>query len=441
MDDGPWLSEQNLLWSIVYGLWSLHLKKQPRFWQKPRVSYFACCMKRTLLALTLACLALPSFAQLADSSDNYIWNVNQWEHHVRRVYTYNGQGQYLQVKEYDPSGGIDNQLDYSYTPSGKISLLTVQTHDGNQLAPNYRNISTYDLKGNPVLNTREEYHMGQWELVAGDSLSYAYDGQNRVTYYIIHRLSDGVFKPLQKIFWAYSGTDSLPHTLTVQSYVFSNFQNFIEFRSLTWKGGFDLFSFNPSSYFGYSWNGASWDPSVYDSAIVVDGKHKVNYVFNWDGTNMDTLGRTDYTYDSKGRLRDRLNLNYIGNQWIGSDGTRDSVKYGTFDEMLERIASAFNSVNQSWVYQEKEVFYYNGLGFDIPETISLHVYPNPCRSYVSVQVDEELKDLRFTDMQGRSYPAVMKDGRIDTGSLAPGIYRISAVGLKGAYGAQVQVLP
>src|SRR5690606_25969204 len=211
---------------------------------------------------------------LPDSAYYYIWNINKWELHSRQELTYNASDEFDLVTERSPDNDrIDLTYQYSYASNGMLSMVYVEGNDGTQLIPYYREKFTYDGKGNRLSYRKELYSAitQTWTLDQGDSVSYVYGSGNQVTEYTIFSLSGNSVFPSQKLIWGAFGSDDLPQSLIVQQYQSGSFDNYIKLEQITWKAGFDLFDFNPSSYFGYQWNGnqQTWGPQVYDSAHVV----------------------------------------------------------------------------------------------------------------------------------------------------------------------------
>ncbi len=382
-------------------------------------------------------LALKKPNTLADSSDFYQWS-GSWEHKWRRTFSYDNEGRIQELIEIDPQSGEPvNRFTYYYTHDGLDSLVFAEENLSGQWVPHYRYRYGYDANRNYALYLNEDYLNQNWYISQGDSIHYAYDGQNRVTEMTLFQFNGPNAEPTQKLIWSEFGNDNLPTQLTVQGYYIGQFLDNFELRYMTWRSGFDLIDFNPTSYFAYQYNNG-WQPSAYDTSWVSNGRQTRNILFNWSGGSaIDTASRNDYIYDSKDYLRDIVRYNYQ-NGWGIIDGQRDSLEYGSYDETKSQTRS-YLSPSEGWKYLDREVFYYNGLSVEDPQSGLLGVYPNPCKSALNVPC--VFLSAYWVDSKGQIIPAKSEEQTIFTDGLKPGLYRLILDTPEGKRSAVVQKLP
>src|SRR5690606_5823608 len=152
---------------------------------------------------------------------------------------------------------------------GLDSLMYSEEYVQGAWVPHYRYRYDYDAQRNRVRFLNENYLQQSWQIAQGDSVVYTYDGSMRVTQMEMFQFNGSVAMPLQKMIWADFDQNNLPTTLTIQSYSGMVYDNYIQLRYITWLSGFDLFDFNPTSYFGYLYSNG-WLPAVYDTAWVTN---------------------------------------------------------------------------------------------------------------------------------------------------------------------------
>lgn len=378
---------------------------------------------------------------LADSSMTYNWNGTSWTTLAKKVYTYDAQGRISILKEYDPvTGVLDHQYDYTYHTNGKVSMIIVTGNNGSTMEPFERHRYNFDAENNRTSFRKDNYYLQQWVQDEGDSILYEYDANKRVLSYTLFQIDDAIIYYYQKLIWSDFNTLNQPKTLVVQVYQ-SGFENYIQLSNMTWNVGYDLFDFTPTSYIGSSWNGA-WQPSVYDSSIVAGGKIHKSYMFYWNGVSIiDTGGRTEYLYDTKGHRMQTMGYQYNGSAWSITNGDRDSIEYGSYDEIKKQTLSFYSNSNLRWEYLNEERFYYNGLS--IGETLkpTIMLYPNPAHSHVEIDLETAIDEVRLVDLQGRAHAVLLEGKQLDVSSLPAGLYFIQVQSEGILYTGKLEIRP
>lgn len=375
-------------------------------------------------SLTSSKDAFKKAGNLADSSETYTWNISKWDALMKKVYTYDAQNRVSVMQEYDANtGSYEHQYTYSYTSAGELSSVYMAANFSGTLQPFKRFLYNYDTEGNQTSYKTENYVSQQWVLDAGDSIAYVYDSQKRVTEYALYQLDGQNIYPYQKLIWDDFNSQNLPQTLIVQAYQ-GGFNNYLKLNNITWKAGFDLFNFNPSSYFGYLWSGGSWTPAIYDTAYVSNGKINTSFLFNWSGSQLDSNSRTEYIYDKMGLQMQTLTYTYGSGIWTPVQGERDSIQYGSFNETQTRTSSYFSQADKQFIYLNREHFYYNGLSIGNPINNTLSLYPNPANTLVYINLNSPIHSVEIIDLQGKLKTFTRQQNELDVRGLEPGIYFI-----------------
>ncbi|MHB1278430.1 MAG: T9SS type A sorting domain-containing protein [Bacteroidia bacterium] len=369
---------------------------------------------------------------LADSSMTYQWNGTAWDALAKKVFTFDVQGRISILNEYDPvSGKLEHQSNYTYHTNGLVSLIVVKANNDTAMVPFERHRYNFDAENNRTSYRKDIYYLQQWVEDSGDSIQYEYDANKRILSYTLLQMSSGVLYYFQKLIWSDFNPLNFPQTLTVQAYQ-GGFENYIRLSNMTWGVGYDAFHFMPTSYVGSTWNG-TWNPVVYDSSLVADGKIQKSYQFSYDGMNIiDTSLRTEYVYDPMGHRMQTVSYQYAGNAWSISSGDRDSIEYGIYDEVKKQTLSFYSNSSQNWEYLNEERFYYHGLSIGDLTKQNLVVFPNPASSWVILNVEMPLAEVRLMDLQGKSYTLPVENNRVDIRQLPEGIY-ILQVTRQGEY--------
>lgn len=420
-------------------------------------------MKRHLLFLSLLALGFAAQAQFqnitsylsipdpmvqmngrmwgtyADSSTTYDWNLTKWDAKLRKIYSYDAANRVSTVLEYDAiSGGFEHKYSYTYNSKDQAIEILMEANFGGNLQPYNRFRTNYDSKGNRTSYKKETYVNNQWELTEGDSMVYIYDGQGRVTEHILNQISGANVIPVQKLIWSDFNQKDYPQTLVVQSYS-GGFDNYLKLENMNWEGGFDLIDFNPSAYLGSLWQNNDWMVISYDTSDVKDGKIQTSYLFNVNGSQLDSSSRTEYLYDKTGRQMQVLTYLYQNSTWTASNGDRDSIAYGSYDEIQKRTISYYSQADKAWIPGAEERFYYNSLSVKEVHNQQLNLYPNPANRFVQFSIPESTYSVEVFDLQGRSVKQVAKMSHIDIGDLNEGLYIVRISTTRKQYTARLSV--
>lgn len=420
-------------------------------------------MKRTLPLLLLICLGFQSIAQnkimdlkeapnalrmmgkkwgtMADSSTFYQWNNGAWEAKNTKVYSYNSSDEIDVILEYNAQSGIlDHRYTYSYDNEGRLIRIDMDGYNGSGFDPINRYFYNFDSEGNRIAFRTESYVNGFWTIDEGDSIAYSYDSEKRITEMNMFQYSNNSIYPIQKLLFDDFTPDDLPGTLTVQAFQ-GSYVNYIQMKFLSWRTGFDPVQIRPTSYHGYLWQNGSWLLASYDSAIVTNGKMDVDYLYQYDGNKLDTLGKTTYRYDKLGKTWETIAYNYAMGNWVASNGTRDSNTYGSYDEIQEQVSSSYTNATQEWINLGKEKFYYNSLSVAALPTKTLEFYPNPTRRFIYLKMEDNPATIQLISSSGKVMTLENRDGKIDLDGITPGIYFMRLESKHQIYTGRVQVTP
>jgi len=358
----------------------------------------------------------------ADSSTTYDWNLTKWDGKMHKVYSYDASNRISTVLEYDANtGAFEHKYTYAYNANDEAILLLMEANFGGTLAPLNRFITNYDGQGLRTSYKKETYVNSKWETVEGDSIAYKYDGQQHVTELVLNQLSGANVYPVQKLIWSNFNANDLPQTLVVQSFQ-NGFENYIKLDKISWRVGYKIIDFNPTSYLGSLWQNNDWQVVSYDTSDVKDGRIQTSYLFNVSGSTLDSSGKTEYLYDKTGRQMQSLSYQYQFGKWSASSGDQDSIIYGSFDEIQKRRISYYSQADKGWIPGSEERFYYNSLSIKNTANLELSVYPNPANSFVMIDIPESEFTLEVYDMKGRLFHPLLQGNSLETTLLPEGIY-------------------
>ncbi len=376
----------------------------------------------------------------ADSSTTYDWNITKWDAKLRKVYTYDALNRVSTMMEYDANtGALEHKYTYTYNSKDQEIEILMEANFGGNLQPFNRFRTNYDGRGHRTSYKKESFVNSQWVVDEGDSMVYIYDGQDHVTELFINQLSGANVIPVQKLVWSDFGTDDYPQTLVVQSYS-GGFNNYVKLENISWKGGFDLIDFNPSAYLGSLWQNNDWMVISYDTSEVKDGKIQTSYLFNVNGSQLDSSSRTEFLYDKTGRQMQALTYLYQSNTWTAYTGDRDSIAYGSYDEIQKRTISYYSQADKAWIPGAEERFYYNALSVERNPIEVLKLYPNPAHDFVQFSVPETDYTVEVFDLQGKSRMKQENMSYIKTGLLEEGIYILHIQSGMKTYTARLSVV-
>lgn len=379
---------------------------------------------------------------LADSGLFSNWSNGAWQDIVLRTYSYNANDEVIQSYEKSPlSNELLNKISYSYDVAGNLLLAYTETYTNGNLTPQLRQSYVFDNKGNRTSSLTEQYNGGSqtWTILYGDSMEFTYDSKDRITSYIMYSISNQSVNPYQKLIWEDFGNDDLPKTLTVQTYV-NGFNNYIKLDQMTWAAGFDYANFDPTSYFGYLWDGnsQSWTNSVYDTSLF-DGNLRIQkLLFSWNGSTIDSLQKTDIKYDAQGHAVEDMTFSRVGQGWTLADGNRDSIVYGFDNVTLERYFSYYDKSTDHWINKEKRKYYYNSLSIAPVVKNEISVFPNPASDYVYLEnTDLEIQKVSACSMLGKQFKLNIQDGKIQVSELEKGVYLLRIESTDGLFTSRI----
>lgn len=374
-----------------------------------------------------------------DSSTTYDWNISKWDAKYRKVYTYDALNRVETVMEYDAtSGSFEHKYTYTYNAKDQAIEILMEANFGGNLMPFNRFRTNYDGRGNRTSYKKETYVNNKWEVSEGDSIAYIYDGQNRVTDLILNQLSGNNVIPVQKLIWSNFNQDNLPQTLVVQSYS-GGFNNYIRLDNISWKAGFELIDFNPTSYMGSLWQNNDWQLISYDTSDVKDGKIQTSYLFNVNGSQLDSSVKTEYLYDKTGLKMQTLSYLYQFGTWTASSGDRDSISYGSYDEIQKRTIKYYSQADKDWIPASEERFHYNSLALVEPHHVNLQVYPNPANNLIQFDVPTTDFQVALFDLQGRQVLTSKYSNQLSVVDLKNGLYMLKVYTDKETYTARIAV--
>lgn len=363
----------------------------------------------------------------ADSGYFYLWNNGQWEMFNIQEYVYNTQNQKTKTFEKSPqTGQVINEANYTYNAAGQVLMVYTETFYNGKWEPLLEERSVYDAKNNRTSFVVEQYNLVQkvWNVVYGDSFDFTYGVNDRIEAYTLYQQTNNGVNPYQRLTWSDFDANDMPKTLEVESYI-NGFQKYLKLDQIQWKDGYDYAQFDPSLYYGYSWDGTNWNPAAYDSSVYVNNQRVRKILFNWDGSTLDTASRVDYRYDAKGHKLETVSYQKVGAGWSLTDGSQDSIVYGFDDVTLERYFRYFDKNNGTWANQEKQIYHYNKLGIQAVKSEPLSFYPNPASKEISL--DFEATELHVLAMDGKRLQLQKTaNGTWDVSKLQAGVYVLQA---------------
>lgn len=362
----------------------------------------------------------------SDSARMYQWNpgTQQWDFTYSQFFFRNGQGDLDSSLWKTASGSFYMAYAFKHNSSGKETEVKSYAWHNSQWIPDHLSITNYNASGHRTsyLTYGFNSNSGQFENPEGDSIVYTYGTNNRVEAYVLHQVSMGSVDEAQRLTWSDFDNNNLPGTLEVEVNQFGQYSPFVRMENLKWGIGFDLLNFDPTGYYGFSWDGNAWDPQAYDSTVVQNGRKSERITSDWNGLNSSPSSRITYHYDAAEHLATTRNYQYIAGQWGLVYSELDSIHYGAFDEIRENI-TGFSQGQGAWIFQEKIVYYYNGLSINPTVSQEASVYPNPGRGLVRINLDERVSEVKAYDIQGREMPlALNENNEFSTTAWPDGIY-------------------
>ncbi|MDX5320965.1 MAG: T9SS type A sorting domain-containing protein [Bacteroidota bacterium] len=407
-------------------------------------------LKRLLFLLTLLGPAFVQAQELSenqlkkwgtqpDSSHAWFWNQNAWQSEVFKGYTHDGNNRVSMINEYNGTNlELEHRYWYTYDANDRLIEIWMEANFGGNLLPFRRYTTVYDAQGNRTSYKEEAYQNNTWSVLSGDSNRFSYDASNRVLEMEMFQLTGPNVYPSQKIIYSDYQSNNAPRTVTVQSYQ-GAYENYLQIRDVSWAAGFDLFNINPSAYQGYLWQSGEWKYSGYDTAIVENGKIKVNYLLTWNGASLDTSSKTVYQYDAYGKQSELLVYAYVNGTWVPSQGNQEIHTYGSFGEITHTEYSYYSEGEQKWIYQKKEDFFFSSLGVQTLKTNEIPLYPNPAKNRFYIDLNVPMLEVEAISAEGKVSPLLIENGAVCTEVLENGFYFIRVKTAKGIYMSRLHI--
>jgi hypothetical protein len=342
----------------------------------------------------------------------YEWdsNTNTWFVY-KYEYTYDASGNITQEAGYDWDSNTiawiaSYKADYSYDANGNMTQEREFTWDSNSNAwvgADKGNKSfTYDANGNITQETNYDWDINTKDWVAGDRNKYEH------TYY-----SNGSIAQELEYYWNSNTNDWYAAATRKTDYSYDSKGNNTQKVAYSWD------SWVTNSWVGYYKNEYTYD---------ANGHMTQRRDYNWDSnTNAwvyrDNESTSNYTYDANGNQTSEIRTRFdpVTSQLIHDNKFELSYDLSYFlsdlifpwdwlwnDEImnmpLEESYYDWDKASNSWVEDEKYVYYYSQINFtSVPKTVAvgIDIYPNPVSDYIKVSGVSGDATFNLYNLQGK----------------------------------------
>jgi len=238
------------------------------------------------------------------------WNGSDWENSEKYMYSYDGQGN--QTEEiYQEWNGSDWENSYKdetiYNGQGLTTQYTSYNWDGSNWVPSYQTLITYDGQGNATEYLEQNWDGSMWVNEYKSTASYdAFGNFSQINYYIWNSSTN---------MWDDDGAYSISYMYDGQNRVTESIEQ--EDGVNSWKATYTYDSYgNTLTENYYEWSGSAWVDNgsytyVYDCASSVEEEEANAFGLNlWPNPVANTLNlkvaknqpNTIAVFDASGKM-------------------------------------------------------------------------------------------------------------------------------------------
>lgn len=317
--------------------------------------------------------------------------------------------------------------------------------------------------GNLISETDFFWNGLNWE-VSG-KVSYTYNGSNKVTVevYQSYNSSTGMYENDERIVYTYNGNGDLS---LIESYTWDTGAWVAESRSTILYSGTTLTGGISEDYDGSVWT------NTFQSTVSYNGNGTIDEIIEeeWNGTTWVLEGRDSFTYDGNNRIasvkfdirngmawEEAFTTTYMvdgnGNRisetdaFAGGGGGDETITYAydmtalmsSFDnpfaddngfEYLYEDYPYFNKIlSETSTNNYRTTYDYNNvlsLNKAINKQVSMDIFPNPSRDYVTIKSSEAIEKIDVFNAVGTKILST-SDLKIDVSNFSNGLYLMNII--------------
>jgi hypothetical protein len=331
---------------------------------------------------------------------------------------------------------LGQRLTFTYTSRGNEEILT-EEWTGSSWVNSEREFNMFDTHDMPLGYLSQEWENGDWSNVSGERVDFYYtdDFPDSALYTEMPNggtdwttPTDGIVKEVfttnmfdevgsALIYWADGAMDSIGG-ITWKNYTPGD-QDFL------FVGGSEY-----EEYTAYTWDNM-WIPSAHFTKTYNSSNMEIEQVTRtWDENTAQWINqsRTTQEYETiTGEVKERLNFDWTGTQWVQSFGERYTNSYDGDDDLIAQTYETYDGSN--WVKISKTIYSYTPpVGIKAPAAIaSVKMYPNPATSRLIVELNTAGKNsvVSVFDLNGKLISTTTTAANkltVDTGNLNAGTY-------------------
>ncbi|MFC5269262.1 T9SS type A sorting domain-containing protein [Adhaeribacter terreus] len=382
------------------------------------------------------------------SSMNYGYVSNGWQHNSNSTYIHDSKGNVIERLIQTPTGQNMYQYQYFYDSTGFRIQETGDMWRNNAwyAGDGTRYVLTYDSQGNLTeIILQERKNMGAITWNNKDLHVYGFDNQNREDSYeySVWNSNLNVWEKKSRITnYLYNSTNKITSYIT-ETYVNSNWHQTYRYTNLAWEKKSGMLVDGLVNFSREIWNNGNWvNESKYSKVYDTNGgfKETIQSFKNGNWAN-------DFTQFVE---QDSLfNVIGIGSEtwqngnWVLSNHHKFLHTYSPNQDILETRSQIYQTntqtynFNQRWVYSNFQYFSITGIKNEVPQEISVSIYPNPTQNLLNIDLLEntQIVTAQLTDVTGKviltHHFKASEAKKLNLENLKPGIYLLKLETEKG----------
>jgi hypothetical protein len=348
----------------------------------------------------------------------WMWVSGSWENNIKETYTYDVHGRQIESLEQEWMAG-------TWVNKSRFQEF-------------------YDADGRSIGYLGEEWEGNGWVSRYGSRLMLTKNASNQVVTAVVEEVDGtGAWAPTSRQTYEWNTAGELVKA-TEESFTAGEWMYMAEYRDIKWKS-FDAKSTGNYPIFLGGTNYASYDSyyfNSFDSTWVLNTR--VTNIFSGEkivesittqsmGMEMDTTGRTTYTYYPNGDMKESTGWYKSNGEWLIQYGNGNNNIYDADGDIIRNAGTSWNMDSGKFVEQFIQLYTYThvtaGIARATGASQEIKLYPNPVTGdQLTLHLPSSARaTITVLDITGRAIKQMEANTiecRITIGDLSKGTYII-----------------
>lgn len=347
-----------------------------------------------------------------------------------------------------------------YTNTALEDVVVTQAFENGSWVNMQKTVDTRNNQGYPTGNQFYIWQDGDWLLQFGDRYVTTYDGSNNLvgvesqgwdgntqswitysntlavyegnlrTQFIFQETSlDGTLEDIVKIELSYQAGSTEADTALLLILQGGDWLLQSRFLIDRWINYNNFETFEPVSYTEQEFLDGLFTDVYRQVRNDSDNGGYTDLIEEFDGVAWVLSSRFTLLIDDKGNTLEEKSESYSNGDVFIEYANLFDYTYDTNNNILERIQQFYDMNTNEYQFNNRSVFgtYLDVTGIELIGEDSFTIYPNPTDGLLNLSSNDQIKQIRIFDIQGRTVKQDINNERqIDVSNLDAGLYFVQA---------------